>query len=59
MKAKGKPIARETLQGLGLADLRSNLRITSVTEPPVRAGGVILDSVDDLLAKLKEKGVIS
>lgn len=58
MKAKNKPIGKETLAGLGLTDLRPSVRVKKVSEPPGRSGGVILESVDELIARLREKGVI-
>lgn len=59
MKAKNKAIVKETLETLGLADLKPTVRIKAVTEPPARSGGVMLESVDELIAKLREKGVIA
>lgn len=58
MKAKNKPISKETIAGLGLV-LKPSVRVRSVNEPPARKGGIILQSVDELVAKLKEKGVIA
>lgn len=58
MKSKNKPFIRETVESLGV-DLKSTIRTVSVSEPPPRVGGVIVESVDELLAKLKEKGVLA
>lgn len=58
MKAKSKPSARETAASLGL-ELAPSVRVTSVVEPPKRTGGVILGSVDELVARLKEKGLVA
>lgn len=36
-----------------LDEIKSVLNIMSVNEPPKREGGIILDSVDELIDKLK------
>ncbi|KAJ3137904.1 hypothetical protein HK100_000311 [Physocladia obscura] len=56
MKAKKKPLEKLTPADLGV-DITQRLTIVSVAEPPKRAGGVKVESVDDLISKLKEKGI--
>ncbi len=58
MKAKNKPFLQESLQSLSL-ELKPTVRVKKVYEPAKRTGGVILESVDELIARLKEKGVIA
>jgi electron transfer flavoprotein beta subunit len=58
MKAKKKPLTKLTPKDLGVST-DSKLEITQVSEPPKRVGGKKVDSVDELLSKLKtEAGVI-
>ena len=56
MKARSKPLAQKAPADYGV-DIAPRLATLKVTEPPVRAAGVVLDSVDALVAKLKELGV--
>ncbi|KAJ3067181.1 hypothetical protein HDU98_009612 [Podochytrium sp. JEL0797] len=58
MKAKKKPLQKLTPKDLGV-DFVGKLQTLSVAEPAKRAGGVKVESVDDLLSKLREKGIIS
>jgi electron transfer flavoprotein beta subunit len=58
MKAKKKPIDAVTPEDLGV-DVAPRLVYTHFEEPPRRQAGVRVDSVDELVAKLKtEAGVI-
>jgi electron transfer flavoprotein beta subunit len=57
MKAKSKPLAVKTPADYGV-DTAPRLKITHVTEPPVRKAGIKLASVDELAAKIKELGVV-
>ena len=58
MKAKKKPIDEKTTADLGL-DLSPRLTVVSVSEPPPRRAGVKLDTVAELVDKLKnEAGVL-
>jgi len=58
MKAKKKPIDEKTAADLGL-DLSPRLSVVSVNEPPPRRAGVKLDTVAELIDKLKnEAGVL-
>lgn len=59
MKAKSKPF--ETLDArelIGEEGLTSGIRVDRVTEPPKRAGGSMVDSVDALYQKLKEEAKV-
>jgi len=58
MKAKKKPIDAKTPADYGV-DTAPRLKTLKVTEPPARKGGVIVESVEELISKLKdEAGVI-
>ncbi|KAI8866462.1 electron transfer flavoprotein, beta subunit [Ramicandelaber brevisporus] len=58
MKAKKKKLDSITPTDLGV-DITPRLKTLKVAEPAKRQGGVILESVDELLEKLKnEKGVL-
>jgi electron transfer flavoprotein beta subunit len=56
MKARSKPLAQKTPADYRV-DITPRLTTLKVAEPPVRAAGVVLDSVDALVAKLKELGI--
>ena len=58
MKAKNKPMAQKTPADYGV-DTAPRLKTLKVTEPPVRVAGIKVGSVDELVAKLKEMGVVS
>jgi len=55
MKAKKKPLEVIPVDSLGI-DVKPHLKTLLVEEPPKRAGGIKVESVDDLAAKLKAKG---
>ena len=58
MKAKKKEIAEMTPEGLGV-DITPRLTILKVTEPPKREEGIKVETVSELVEKLKnEAGVI-
>jgi len=57
MKAKRKPIDMKTPGDYGV-DMANRLTVLSVEEPSGREAGIIVESVEDLVSKLKEKGVI-
>ena len=46
-----------TASDLGV-DVSPHYEVLSVEDPPQREAGTKVDSVDDLVAKLKEKGVL-
>ena len=58
MKAKKKPLDEKTPDDYGV-DVAPRLEVLKTEEPPERKAGVIVGSVDELIAKLKdEAGVI-
>jgi electron transfer flavoprotein beta subunit len=57
MKAKKKPIDEKTSDAFGV-DLKPRLEILKTVEPPGRKAGVKVKSAAELVAKLKEVGVI-
>ena len=58
MKARKKKVDTVPLADVGV-DTAPRLSVLEVSEPPVRAGGVTVADVDELIAKLKgEAGVI-
>ena len=54
MKAKSKPIKKYTPEELNV-EIKSDLEVVQVTEPPKRKAGVILSSIDELIDKLKSE----
>ena len=54
MKAKSKAIKKYTPQELNV-EIKSDLEVLQVTEPPKRKAGVIVSSVDELIDKLKNE----
>ena len=57
MKAKRKPIDEKAPGDYGV-DMTPRLTTIKVEEPPKREAGIKVASVEELVAKLKEKGVI-
>jgi electron transfer flavoprotein beta subunit len=57
MRAKSKPLATRTAQELGV-DIGRRLTTLKVAEPPRRQAGVKVGSVDELIDKLRETGVV-
>ena len=58
MKAKKKPIETLKIEDTGV-DVKPRLTVLQVVDPPVRKGGVLVKSVDELVDKLRnEAGVI-
>ena len=58
MKAKKKPLDTTTPEALGV-DVAARLKTLKVAEPPKRAAGVKVADVAELVAKLKNAGVIA
>lgn len=58
MKAKKKKVVKMTPADLGV-DTVPRIQVVHVADPPVREGGTIVADVDELVAKLKEKGFSS
>lgn len=57
MKAKKKPLEKKTPKDLGV-DLTPSQKVLSVEEPPVRQAGKKLETVADLVKKLREQGLL-
>lgn len=57
MKAKKKTIDTMTPDELGV-DVSSGLKVLSVEPPPGRSAGIKVDSVDDLISKLKSEAKV-
>ncbi|RMD87600.1 MAG: electron transfer flavoprotein subunit beta/FixA family protein [Alphaproteobacteria bacterium] len=57
MKAKRKPIDMKASADLGV-DMTPRLKTLKVEEPPKRKAGIKVESVAELVAKLREEGVI-
>ncbi|HEX9931449.1 MAG TPA: electron transfer flavoprotein subunit beta/FixA family protein [Allosphingosinicella sp.] len=57
MKAKSKPLAQKTPEDYGV-DVTPRLTTLKVAEPPKRTAGVKVGSVDELIDKLRETGVV-
>lgn len=55
MKAKKKKIDKKTPEDLGV-DISPHFTILEVTDPPVREAGIKVETVDDLITKLKDHG---
>jgi len=58
MKAKKKPIEATTPADYGV-DVAPRLTMLKVTEPAARAAGVLVGSVDELVARIKDMGVVA
>ncbi len=58
MKAKKKPIDQKTPEELGV-DIAPRFKVLKVSEPPKRGGGIKVESVGELLDKLKADGVLA
>jgi electron transfer flavoprotein beta subunit len=57
-KAKKKPMDKKTPKDFGV-DVASTHKIISVEDPPTRQAGKKLETVAELVSKLKEQGLIS
>jgi electron transfer flavoprotein beta subunit len=57
MKAKSKPLAQKTPADYGV-DTAPRIAVLKVAEPPRRQAGVKVGSVDELIDKIRETGVI-
>jgi electron transfer flavoprotein beta subunit len=57
MKAKKKPIDEKSPEDLGV-DVSARLTTVKVEEPAKRDAGIIVETVDELVSKLKDEGVI-
>lgn len=57
MKAKKKTLDATTLEELGVAEAPS-LKTTKTSPPPKRQAGIRVESAEELVSKLKEKGLL-
>jgi len=57
MKAKKKPMDEKTAADYGV-DVTPRLQVVTTGEPEARAAGIMVGSVDELVAKLKEVGAV-
>jgi electron transfer flavoprotein beta subunit len=57
MQAKRKPIEDSSLEALGVTPV-SGLEAVKTAPPPPREPGVMLESVEELVSKLKDKGLV-
>ena len=57
MKAKKKPLDEKTAADYGV-DVTPRLEVVKTSEPPVRQAGIKVESVDELVTKLKEAGAL-
>ncbi len=57
MKAKKKPLDEKTPADYGV-DVGNRLEIVKTSEPEARSAGIKVESVDELVAKLKEAGAV-
>ena len=57
MKAKKKPIEALAFDELDVA-AAAPIETVTTKAPPKRAGGIMVETVDELVAKLKEKSLI-
>ena len=56
MKAKKKPIDALTPEDLG--DVAPRLTVVSVNEPPEREAGVLVETAEELVSKLKNEAKV-
>lgn len=57
MKAKKKPVETVEASALGI-DLSLKNKVISVEDPPTRKAGIVVETVDDLVNKLKTAGAL-
>mmetsp|Transcript_28578 Transcript_28578/g.53569 ORF Transcript_28578/g.53569 Transcript_28578/m.53569 type:complete len:253 (-) Transcript_28578:338-1096(-) len=57
MKARKKPLESMNVEDLGV-DITPRLKVLSVEEPPPRKAGVKVESVEELVSKLKESKLV-
>jgi electron transfer flavoprotein beta subunit len=57
MKAKKKPIQQLSIQDLNIK-IKNRLNILKVEEPTKRQSGVMLQTVDELIEKLKNEAKV-
>jgi len=57
MKAKKKPIQELNIEDLGI-DTTPRINLIKVEEPPKREKGIMVESVDELINKLKNEAKV-
>ena len=57
IKAKKKPVEAIELSSLGIEE-EGRLKVLKVESPPTREGGVMVESVDELIDKLKNEAKV-
>ena len=57
MKAKKKPMIQHQIDDLGI-DIKRRQEILKVSEPPARGSGIIVNSVDELVDKLRNEAKV-
>ena len=57
MKAKKKKVDQKTPGDLGV-DIAPRIEVLEVSDPPVRSAGVTVESVDELIDKLKNEAKV-
>lgn len=57
MKAKKKPLAEKSARDYGI-DVSPRLRVLATEEPASRAAGIKVSSVDELVEKIRETGLV-
>ena len=57
MIAKKKKIDARKIGDVGV-DVSSNISVSNVNDPPVRSAGIIVETVDDLISKLKTEAKV-
>jgi len=57
MKAKKKPLSKIAPKDLGV-DVTPRTEILEVSDPPKRAGGKKVESVDELIDKLRNEAAV-
>jgi len=56
-KAKKKPLAKKSAEELGV-DLTPRHEVLSVEDPPTRTAGQKVETVEELVKKLKDMGLV-
>ena len=57
MKAKKKKVDQKTAADLGV-DIKPTITVIEVTDPPTRSAGIKVESVDQLIDKLKNEAKV-
>ena len=57
MQAKKKKLEKTSPKDLGV-ELKTHYKITSVVDPPKRAAGIKVESIDELVDKLRNEAKV-